>query len=60
VGGTVEYAPEFDPSVEATNYQHVNVCLGEGACQWSELEPNPVPKSARFGGPDYPFYEGYP
>ena len=58
-GGTVEPVPEFDPGVGATNYQHVNVCLGEGACGWSELAPNPIPKSGRFGGADYPFYDGY-
>ena len=28
------------------------------ACQWSDLVPN-VAKNLRFGGKDYPFYEGY-
>ena len=29
-------------------YQHVDVCLGEGACLWSDLVPN-VAKNFRFG-----------
>jgi hypothetical protein len=29
-GGTVEPAPEFNKGVGQTNYQHVDVCLGEG------------------------------
>jgi hypothetical protein len=57
-GGTVEPAPEMNPAVGQTNYQHVDVCLGEGGCQWSDLVPN-VAKNLRFGGKDYPFYEGY-
>jgi len=57
-GGTVEPAPEMNPIVGKINYQHVDVCLGEGACQWSDLVPN-VAKNPRFGGKDYPFYEGY-
>ncbi len=57
-GGTVEPAPEMNPIVGKINYQHVDVCLGEGACQWSDLVPN-VAKNLRFGGKDYPFYEGY-
>ncbi len=57
-GGAVDPAPEFNDRVGQTNYQHVDVCLGEGACQWSELTPN-VPKNLRFGGKDYPFYDGY-
>jgi hypothetical protein len=40
------------------NYQHVDVCLGEWACLWSDLVPK-VAKNFRFGGKDYPFYEGY-
>jgi hypothetical protein len=58
-GGTVEPNPEFDPGVGQTNHQHVDVCLGERGCSWSDLSPNPVPKSTRFGGADYPFYGGY-
>lgn len=57
-GGTVEPAPEFNEGVGQTNYQHVDVCLGEGACQWSDLTQN-VAKNLRFGGKDYPFYGGY-
>jgi hypothetical protein len=59
-GGTVEHAPELDPGVGKINYQHVNICLGEGACSWSDLTVNPVPKPLRFGGADYPYYDGYP
>jgi len=58
-GGTVEPFPEFDPGVGMTNYQHVNVCLGGGVCEWSDLIPNLIGKALRFGGKDYPFYEGY-
>jgi hypothetical protein len=57
-GGSVEPAPEFNEGVGQTNYQHVDVCLGEGACQWSDLTQN-VAKNLRFGGKDYPFYGGY-
>jgi len=57
-GGTVEPAPEMNPALGQVNYQHVDVCLGEGGCQWSDLVPN-VAKSLRFGGTDYPFYDGY-
>jgi hypothetical protein len=57
-GGTVEPAPEFNEGVGQTNYQHVDVCLGEGACQWSDSTQN-VAKSLRFGGKDYPFYGSY-
>jgi len=57
-GGTVEPAPEFNEGVGQTNYQHVDVCLGEEACQWSDLTQN-VAKNLRFGGKDYPFYGGY-
>jgi hypothetical protein len=53
-GGTVDYAPEFNSNVGATNYQHVNVMLGESN-PFSEPFGNPVPKSGRFGGPDYPY-----
>lgn len=54
-GGTVEYAPEYNGRVGATNYQHVNVTTGEGSSPFSEPFANPVPKSGRFGGPDYPY-----
>ncbi len=57
-GGTVEPAPELNAGVGRINYQHVDVCLGEGGCQWSDLVPN-VAKNLRFGGTDYPFYDGY-
>jgi hypothetical protein len=57
-GGMVEPAPEFNERVGQFNYQHVDVCLGEGTCQWSDVIPN-VAKSLRFGGKDYPFYGGY-
>ncbi|HUZ25495.1 MAG TPA: hypothetical protein VMV07_17195, partial [Streptosporangiaceae bacterium] len=46
------------PGPGPMKYQHVDVCLGEGACLWSDLVPN-VAKNFRFGGKDYPFYEGY-
>ena len=48
----------MNPAVGKINYQHTNVCLGEGPCQWSDLEGN-VDKNLRFGGKDYPFYNGY-
>jgi hypothetical protein len=51
-GGTVEPAPELNPRVGRVNYQHVDVCLGEGTCEWSDLVPN-VTKDMRFGGKDY-------
>jgi RHS repeat-associated protein len=57
-GGTVEPAPELNPAIGKMNYQHVDVCLGAGACPWSDLVPN-VAKNFRFGGMDYPFYDGY-
>ncbi len=57
-GGTVEPNPEFNERVGQTNYQHVDVCLGEGPCQWSGLTDN-VAKNFRFGFKDYPFYDGY-
>lgn len=53
-GGTVDYATEFNSNVGATNYQHVNVTVGEGNL-FSEPFANPVQKSGRFGGPNYPF-----
>jgi hypothetical protein len=59
-GGTVDIAPEFDNVANAINHQHVNICLGPLGCTWSDPFPNPFPKSSRFGGIDYPFYEGYP
>ena len=57
-GGTVEPAPEYNAKIGQYNFQHVDVCLGEGPCEWSELTQN-VPKSQRFGGSDYPFEDGY-
>lgn len=58
-GGRVGRAyPELDPRVGQVNYQHVDVCLGEGPCQWSGLTAN-VAKNFRFGFKDYPFYDGY-
>jgi RHS repeat-associated protein len=57
-GGSVEPTPELNATVGETNYQHVDVCLGGGSCQWSDLGPN-VTKNLRFGGKDYPFYGGY-
>lgn len=36
----------------------MDVCLGEGPCQWSGLTAN-VAKNFRFGFKDYPFYDGY-
>ncbi len=59
-GGTVERNPEFNANVGRTNYQHVDVCLGEGPCPFGEPQPNPIPKSGRFGGPDYPYAEWEP
>jgi hypothetical protein len=46
------------PAIGKMNYQHVDVCLGAGACPWSDLVPN-VAKSFRSGGKYCPFYEGY-
>jgi RHS repeat-associated protein len=57
-GGTVEPAPEYNDRVGKVNYQHVNVCLGEGPCQWSDPTPN-VGGNDRWGGKNYPFYGGY-
>lgn len=57
-GGTVEPNPELNLRVGQVNYQHVDVCLGAGACSWSDLSTN-VAKNFRFGFKDYPFYEGY-
>jgi hypothetical protein len=54
-GGSVEYAPEYNEAVGRINYQHVDVCLGEGSCSFSDLFPNPVPKQGRFGFPGYPY-----
>jgi hypothetical protein len=59
-GGSVETAPELDPGVGQVNYQHMDVCLGAEACDWSDLQVNPVQKPLRFGGADYPFYNGFP
>jgi len=33
-------------------------CLDEMGCTWSDVGSN-VAKSLRFGGKDYPFYDGY-
>ena len=54
-GGSVDYAPEFNERVGKTNYQHVDVRLGSDGNPFSESFPNPVPKRARFGFPDYPY-----
>lgn len=54
-GGSVEYAPELNEAVGRVNYQHVDVCLGDGDCPFSDLFPNPVPKQGRFGFPGYPY-----
>jgi RHS repeat-associated protein len=59
-GGTVVPKPELDPNVGAVNHQHVDICLGTGDCLWDGPYANPIPKSGRFGGPDYPYYKGYP
>jgi hypothetical protein len=53
-GGSVEYNPEYNENVGATNYQHVDVTLGD-TNPFSDPFQNPVPKSGRFGGPNYPF-----
>lgn len=54
-GGTVRRAPEFNERVGRTNEQHVDVCLGPSSCPFSDPFANPVPKSGRFGGADYPY-----
>jgi RHS repeat-associated protein len=59
-GGTVEANPEFNENVGRTNYQHVDVCLGDGPCPFGEPRPNPVPRSGRFGGPGYPYEDWEP
>jgi hypothetical protein len=59
-GGTVEPNPEFNENVGRTNYQHVDVCLGDSPCPFGEPQANPVPKSGRFGGPDYPYEDWEP
>jgi len=58
LSGTVEPAPEMNLQVGKINYQHVDVCQGEGAGLWSDLVSN-VAKNLRFGGEEYPFCEGY-
>jgi hypothetical protein len=57
-GGTVEAAPEFNERVGKMNYQHVDVCLGDSPCDWSDLTQNVAAKE-RFGASDYPYYDGY-
>jgi hypothetical protein len=54
-GGTVRPNPEFDARVGRVNHQHVDVCLGAGSCPFSDPFENPVPKSGRFGFPNYPY-----
>jgi hypothetical protein len=54
-GGTVRPNPEFDARVGRVNHQHVDVCLGAGSCPFSDPFENPVPKSRRFGFPNYPY-----
>jgi RHS repeat-associated protein len=46
-GGTVEWKPERTRS-GVMNYNHVNVCLGTGACPFGPVQPNPVPKNQRI------------
>ncbi|MEU8144245.1 polymorphic toxin-type HINT domain-containing protein [Nonomuraea sp. NPDC048901] len=45
-GGTVTYAPEPTAS-GATNYNHVNVTVGEGN-PFGDVQQNPVPKKGRL------------
>jgi hypothetical protein len=54
-GGTVKPKPELDKRAGRVNHQHVDVCLGPGSCPFGDPVPNPVPKSGRFGFPDYPY-----
>jgi hypothetical protein len=58
VAGRLNLIQSSTSEVGQVNYQHVDVCLGEGACSWSDLSTN-VAKNFRFGFKDYPFYDGY-
>lgn len=57
-GGQVEVAPEFNPKVGATNYQHVDVTDGPAGSPLGPPQPNPVPKDQRFGGANYDYGRG--
>jgi hypothetical protein len=52
-GGTVTHEPEISLQSNAVNRQHVHVIEGGEVSQFAAVEPNPVPKRARFGGPEY-------
>jgi hypothetical protein len=56
-GGSVEHNPEFDERVGRTNYQHVDVRLGEGPDPFSDLKGNPWKKPDRWGGENYPYVD---
>jgi hypothetical protein len=47
-GGIVEWLPQFS-RLKTVNYQHVNITDG-GPTTFSELQPNPVPRSQRIDG----------
>ncbi len=46
-GGSVEWEPDLTRS-GVLNENHVNIVEGEGPSVFSELFPNPVPKSERI------------
>jgi hypothetical protein len=46
-GGTVVSVPEPTRSGQINEY-HVDICLGVGACQISDLQANPIPKLDRI------------
>jgi hypothetical protein len=46
-GGTVNVVPELTRG-GTLNEQHVDICLGGGACPFGPQQPNPVPKAGRI------------
>lgn len=51
--GVVVYKPEMNPQLGTINRQHVDVIEGGAVSVFGELQPNPVSKRKRFGGPEY-------
>lgn len=52
-GGCIDYEFEAVRNSSIINRQHVHVTEGGTACVFGPVEPNPVPKRKRIGGPDY-------